>query len=214
MTALAAFGWLAFAELLVGAALLGRLVFDLGRLHAAIALCVGGFYAGFLVVTGANVRALVRGFPGDRALSRSARLGLGISVPVALLASTLDCMGLDFEGCTATCGFLTRAIAPAVALLVLIHAWTAGSAWLVPAAIAALALLVPNCICRNPVNRWWIGLLGRSPACYASAFAVFLLASTSLAARRFVRSALLLAWGVVLAQLAFWIGHHYFHVPW
>jgi hypothetical protein len=211
---LAAFGWLALAELFLGAVLLGRLVFDLGRLHAAIAVCVGGFYLGFLVVTAANVLALVRGSPAAPALGRSVRFGLAFAVPVALIASTLDCMGLDFGGCTPACGFLTRAVAPAVAALVLLHAWTGGSAWVLAAAVGALALLIPNCVCRNPVNRPWIDLLGRSPACYASAFSVFLLASTTLAARQFVRPALVLAWGVVAAELAFWIGHHYFHVPW
>ena len=214
MNALAAFGWLALVELVLGAALLGRLVFDLGRLHVAIAVCVGAFYAGFLVVGATNVRVLVRGEPTERALGRSARLGLAIAVPIALLASTLDCMGLEFDGCTPMCGLLTRGVAPAVAVLVVIHALTAGPTWLLAAAACALALLVPNCVCRNPVNRWWIGILGRSPACYASAFAVILLATAALGGGRLVRPALLCVWGVVAAQLAFWIGHHYFHVPW
>ena len=214
MNALAAFGWIALLELVLGAVLLGRLVFDLGKLHVAIAACVGAFYAGFLVVGAANVRVLVRGVPPAPAIGRAARLGLAIAVPVALLASTLDCMGLDFDGCTSSCGFLTRAVAPAVAVLVVIHALTAGPGWLLAAAAGALALLVPNCVCRNPVNRFWIGILGRSPACYASAFAVILLATTALGGRRLVRPALVCIWGVVVAQLAFWIGHHYFHVPW
>jgi hypothetical protein len=37
-------GWLAGVALACAAIVLGRLVFDLGRLHVAIALCVGAFY--------------------------------------------------------------------------------------------------------------------------------------------------------------------------
>ena len=78
----------------------------------------------------------------------------------------------------------------------------------------ALGFFVPNCTCRNPVNAWWIASLGRSPACYVSGVGVFLIASTALVTRRRVVSAALLAWGVVAATLAFWVGHHYFNVPW
>ena len=213
MTAVA-LGWLALVELVLGAALLGRLVHDLGRLNAAIAVCVGLFYAGFLVVVGSNVRALVRGSASGPAPGKATSVALALAVPVSMLGSTLDCMGLDFDGCTRTCGFLTRAVAPAVAVLAILFAWTEARALALLAAIGALALLYPNCVCRNPVNRWWMDLLGRSPACYAAAFAVFLIATTALAGRRFVRPAVILAWGVVAAQLAFWIGHHYYHVPW
>jgi hypothetical protein len=210
----AALGWLALVELALGATLLGRLVCDLGRLNAAIAVCVGLFYAGFLVVTAANVLALVRGSASGAAPGKGVRLAFALAVPVSLLGSTLDCMGLDFDGCTRTCAFLTRAVVPGVAVLAILFAWTEARALALLAALGALALLYPNCVCRNPVNRWWIGLLGRSPACYAAAFAVLLIATTALTGRRLVRPALLLAWGVVAAQLAFWIGHHYFHVPW
>jgi hypothetical protein len=209
-----AFGGLALVELVLGAALLGRLVYDLGKLHAAIAVCVGGFYLGFLVVGTANVLALLRGSEVPPIPGRSARYALALAVPVSLLGSTLDCMGLDFGGCTEVCGFLTGVVAPVVALLAILHGVTGARPFAFLAALCALGLLYPNCVCRNPVNRWWISLLGQSPACYASAFAVILLASTALVGRQLVRPALFLAWGVVAAQLAFWIGHHYFHVPW
>jgi hypothetical protein len=87
-------------------------------------------------------------------------------------------------------------------------------AWILAASAVSLALLYPNCICRNPANAWWIDQLGRSPACYASAFSVFLIASTALLTGRLAVPALLLAWGVVATTVAFWIGHHDFHVPW
>ena len=185
----AALGWLALVELALGAGLLGRLVFDLGRLNAAIAICVGVFYAGFLVVTAANVQALVRGSASEPAPGKSVRFALALAVPVSLLGSTLDCMGLDFDGCTQVCGFLTRAVAPAVAVLAILFAWTESRALGFLAALGALALLYPNCVCRNPVNRWWIDALGRSPACYASAFAVLLIVATARTTSDATRSA-------------------------
>ena len=198
----------------VAIVLLGRLTLDLGRLHAAIAICIGGFYLGFLLVVGSNVLELVRGEAPGPELRRGSRWSLAIAVPIALLGSVLDCMGLGFEGCTPTCAFLMHVVAPIVAAAFLLHAATGARVWVLLAVLAALALMVPNCVCRNPVNRGWIELLGQSPACYASSVAVILLAGTTLAARRRVRLALALAWGVVTAELAFWIGHHYFHVPW
>lgn len=209
-----ALGALSLVALAVGAILLGRLALDLGRLHVALAVCVWGFYAGFVVVVGSSVLHLVRGSPPGAPIASASRWALVIAVPVALLASVLDCMGLDFSGCTPTCAALTRFVAPAVSLLLVIHAVTGARGWILTASAASFALLVPNCVCRNPVNRWWIQLLGQSPACYAGAFAVILLVITALSTRRLVVPALALAWGVVAAQLAFWIGHHYFHVPW
>lgn len=209
-----AFGWFSLVGLVLAAIVLGRLVLDLSRLHVAIGVCVLGFYVGLLAVVGPNVMRLVRGAPPAPEMGSSRRWAFAIAVPVSLLASVLDCMGLDFVGCTPVCGALMHYIAPAVSILILLYALTGTVGWIFCASVLALGLLVPNCVCRNPVNIGWIRLIGQSPACYASAFAVFLLASTALATRRSVVLALLLAWGVVTAQLLFWIGHHYFHVPW
>jgi hypothetical protein len=198
----------------LGAVLLGRLAFDLGRLHPVMALAVGGFYLGFLVVVGLNARSLARGEASAQRPTRGRRVALGLAVPLALLASGLDCMGLELSGCTTTCGVLMRGVGPAIALLVGLHAVTGVRAWLPVSLLGSFALLVPNCVCRNPVNRWWIDLLGQSPACFAASFGVLLLAIAALASGRRVLPSLLLAWGVVTAQLAFWIGHHYYQFPW
>jgi hypothetical protein len=77
-----------------------------------------------------------------------------------------------------------------------------------------LGLLIPNCVCRNPVNRWWIDLLGQSPACFAGGFAVLLTSASALASGRRVLAALALSWSIVATLLAFWIGHHYYRFPW
>ncbi len=209
-----AFGWFSAAGLLLAAIILGRLVFDLYRVHAAIGVCVFAFFVGFLTVVTPNVVRLVRGTPAGDPMSIVPRLALALAVPVALLASVLDCMGLDFIGCTPTCEALMRGVAPAVSLLILLYAVTGWNAWIACAGLLALTLLIPNCVCRNPVNRGWIALLGQSPACYATGFAVFLLASTALVTRRSVGVSLVLAWGIVGAGLLFWYGHHYHHIPW
>lgn len=208
------FGWISAAGFLLAAMLLGKLAFDLGRLHAAIAAAVGGFYLGFLAIAGRNVLDLARGIPAGALLHARARWSLAVVVPLALLGSVLDCMGLGFESCAAMCGFLMRVAGPATSVLFLVHAVSGVRSALLAAGAISLSLLVPNRVCRNPVNRGWMELLGQSPACYASSFAVILLAGAALMSRRRIVSALLLAWGVVAAEIAFWIGHHDFRVPW
>jgi hypothetical protein len=207
-------GWLAGVALACAAIVLGRLVFDLGRLHVAIALCVGAFYLGFLWIVGANVADLLRGREASVEPGKALRWSLALAVPIAFLAAAMDCMGLTFVGCTAACGLLMHLVAPATAAGTLLFAATGARGWILAANLLALGFFVPNCTCRNPVNRWWMDLLGRSPACYASGVAVFLIASTALVSRRRVVPAALLAWGVVATTLAFWVGHHYFGVPW
>ena len=207
-------GWLLVVGLVLGSVLLGRLTFDLGRLHVSMALVVGGFYAGFLYVVGANAFGLARGIAPAAQPGRPARLALGLAVPLALLSSGLDCMGLELAGCTTSCAVLLRGIAPLLSVLVVMHAVTGAGLWLSGGLLGSFALLYPNCVCRNPVNRWWIDLIEQSPACFAASFAVLLVAGSALASGRRVVPALVLCWGVVAAQLAFWVGHHYFRFPW
>jgi hypothetical protein len=209
-----AFGWFALVGLALASVVLGRLVYDFFRVHAAIGVAVALFFAGFLAVVGPNVMSLVRGAPPADPVRAWQRIALALAVPVALLAAVLDCMGLDFIGCTRMCEALMRGVAPAVSLLILLYALTGWSVWIACAGAVALTLLVPNCVCRNPINRGWIAMLGQSPACYASGFAVFLLSSTALATRRRVAWALALAWGIVVVGLLFWYGHHYHRIPW
>lgn len=214
MNPLPALGWLTGAVFVLAALVLGRLVLDLGRLHLAIALCVGLFYLGFLLVVGANVVSMLRREEPGAEPATALRWSLALAVPIAFLAASMDCMGLSFVGCTPACGLLMHAVAPATAACTLLFAASEARGWILAASLLALGFFVPNCTCRNPVNAWWIAMLGRSPACYASGVAVFLIAGTALVTRRRLLPAALLAWGVVAATLAFWIGHHYFHVPW
>jgi len=209
-----ALAWLTGLVFAIAAVVIGKLALDLGRLNAVIGICVWGFYLGFLCVVGANVAALVCRTEPCAEVARPARWALAAAVPISFLAAAMDCMGLEFVGCTSACGFLMHWAAPATALCTLLLAASGTRGWMLASNLLALAFFVPNCTCSNPVNRGWIELLGRSPACYASGVGVFLLASTTLVTGRRVLPALLLAWGVVVTTLAFWIGHHYFHVPW
>ncbi len=207
-------GWLLLAGLLLAGVLLGRLVLDLVELQPVFGALAAAFYVGMLLHVGANSVTLLRGSPRADSVSARSRIALAAAIPVALFSSALDCMGIELSGCTTECSVLIRGVAPAVALLALLHAFTGGAAWLVAALALAFSLLYPHCVCRNPVNAWWMDLMGRSPACLSSSFAVILIAGSSLAARRRTAIALFLSWGVIGVLIAFWVGHHYFDFPW
>ncbi len=208
------FAYLAAIAFAICFVLIGRIVIDLGALHVAIAVCVTIYYVGFLLVVGSNVRHLLRGDAPGPELATRTRWAFAALVPMSLVGSMLDCMGLSFAGCTPVCAFDMHFVAPTVSACVALHVATNRFGWLLAALPVALVLAYPNCCCENPANDWWIELLGRSPACFASSLGVFLIAATTLATRRNVIPALLLASGVTVTELLFWIGHHYFHVPW
>lgn len=209
-----AMGKLLLVGTLAAAVLLGRMTFDLARLDPIIAVVISGSYLGFLAVAGTQTSHALRGSPAPGELGRGGRLALALAIPIAYLASVLDCMGLSFSGCTAACSVLTRGVAPAVGAMVVVHAVKGQHGFLVGAFALSFGLLVPNCVCYNPANRFWIDLWGWSPACFGGSFGVTVLAVAALHTRRLIVPSLVLAWGAVLAMLAFWIGHHYFDYPW
>lgn len=172
-----------------------------------------GFYAAFLALGVAHVRAAWRGVSAP-ALGRGARLLLALAVPVGLLGSILDCMGVSLAGCSPRCAFLTQAVVPAVGALAVLHGVTARSGWVVAALLLSFGLLVPNCVCRNPINTPWIRLIGLSPACFASGFTVTLVAASALLTRRHVRASVAFVWGTIVLLMVFFVGHHYFDWPW
>ena len=207
-------GWLLALGLLPAAVLLGRLAWDLGGLGPWLALLVWIFYASFLVLGSAHALAALQGQQADAPLSTARRVVLGAVIPVALLASTLDCMGLAFVGCTSTCGFLMQIWAPLVGVLAIAHVLTGRRAILVLTNAAIFPFVVPNCLCSNPINRPWIELLGQSPACYAGSFGVSLLALGALRSGRWTVPSIAVTWLATLAMLAFFVGHHFYDYPW
>jgi len=203
---------IALASLLAGA-MLARLVWDLGGRDLVFGGIALAFYGLFLVAQSLQLVALWR--PREtQALPLGRRLALALAVPVGLLGSIFDCMGLSFEGCGPTCAFLTRVVVPAVVLFAVLHALTDRDPFRLIALVLPFALLVPNCSCRNPVNASWIDLLGLSPACFLSGFTVTLVAQTALVSRQRTGLALFLAWGTNGVLMTFFVGHHYFHWPW
>jgi hypothetical protein len=197
----------------LASALLARLVYDFGRLSGVFLMLVLGFYLVFLVVGLRQVRA-AWSLAGPAVLTGRQRLGLALAVPVGLLGSVVDCMGLSFEGCSPVCAGLTRFVAPSVALLALLHGWSGARTSRISALALAFLLLVPNCRCRNPANAFWIDFLGLSPACFLSGFAVTVVALGALFTGRYTRISLALAWGTNAVLAAFFVGHHYFDWPW
>lgn len=207
-------GWLLAFGLIPGAVLLGRLAWDLGGLGVWLAVPVWGFYAAFLGLGSAHALLVLRSSEAEVPLGVGPRWGLAAVIPVALLASMLDCMGLAFVGCTSTCSFLMRVWSPLVAALAIAFAITGRRGFLVVLNVAILVFVVPNCLCSNPINRPWIALLGRSPACYAGSFGVSLIALGALRSGRFTVPSLAIAWLATLTMLAFFAGHHFYGIPW
>ncbi len=193
--------------------MLGRLAYDLGRASVVFLVVVLGAFVVFLVLGVRQVRA-AWSLTSAAALARGQRLGLALAIPVGLLGSVVDCMGLSFHGCSPVCAGLTWFVAPAVGLLALLGGWSGARGWRVSALALAFVLLVPNCRCRNPVNVFWIDFLGLSPACFLSGFAVAMVALGALSTGRFTRISLALAWSTNAMLAAFFVGHHYFDWPW
>jgi len=209
-----AHGVLLTLGLLPAAVLLLRLTLDLGALGVALAIPIWIFFLGFLALAGTHAVLTLRGRASPEPAGPRARLALVLVVPVAFLASILDCMGLEFTGCTAVCGFLMRIWTPLVTLVVLAFAVTGASVLLTAASAATLLFVVPNCVCYNPINGPWIDLLGKSPACYAGSFGVTLVALGALRTARLVGPSIALCWLATLAMLAFFAGHHFYDYPW
>ena len=207
-------GWLLVIGLVPAAVLVGRLVYDLGGLGVLYAIPLWGFYLGFLAVGTMHAVSAVRGNRSEAGLGKGQRAALALAVPVGLAASTMDCMGLEFEGCTTACNLLVQVASPVLAGIVLLHLATGRSGLLTAASAFLLVFLVPNCICYNPINGPWIDLMGRSPACFAGSFAVSLLALGALRTGRMTGVSIAIAWLTNATMLTFFVGHHYYGVPW
>jgi len=190
------------------------LLAKLGHDLAALGLWpIWALFALAFGAAGANVLAVLRGEGSPLAPGR-ARTALLAIVPLSFAASVLDCMGLSFHGCTEACTALIQLGVPAVALLALATRFTGSSAAFSALSLAPLAFLYPNCLCRNPINRDWIDWLGQSPACFASAVGVSIVCLAALHSGKRVTASLVAAGTMLACQLAFFVGHHFFRIPW
>ncbi len=207
-------GWLLVAVLIPVAVILGRLVFDFRGLDLVYAIPLWAYYLGVLAVGTTHAVSAVRRHASRGGLGQGQRVALALAVPVGLTASIMDCMGLQFRGCTTTCNMLVQVAAPVLSGLVLLQLATGRRGLLTAASGFLLVFLVPNCICYNPVNGPWIDLLGKSPACFAGSIAVTLLALGALRTGRMAGASIAIVWLTNATMLAFFVGHHYYRVPW
>jgi len=216
------------AGLLAAAILLIRFAIDLGvdltaylggRLSFLITapfvlLVVSSLAVGSINLVGEGKDRTMGGRPGWP------EAALLAAVPLGFLASSLDCTGLTFAGCTATCTFIKAIWIPVMAA-----ACAAFFLWprrwmLTVIAMMSFVPLIPNCICSNPGNSFWIGLIGASPVCYVWGFTVSLISIGALRKDRSGRALGSLAASVGVSYLiiggalSFFVGHHYFHFPW
>lgn len=156
----------------------------------------------------AAIAGIVLSLRGPRVAPARPIAGLAVaSVPLAFLASTLDCSGLSFDGCTTVCTVQKVVVLPLVVVACVLRK---------PIAILALslAMLVPHCICLNVVNAWWIGALGASPMCFAWGFVAAVLGVATLEGRGRTWLSLGATYASTLGSTSFFVGHHYFHWPW
>jgi hypothetical protein len=204
----------------VATILLARFAYDFARrMHPLLGIPGALLAMGAIVACGATMFGKSGESPRDKRIVAASLF----AIPCGFIASALDCAGLSIEGCgwgvreVAFCTIVKVGILPA--MLVLGTAWAITKRrWILGlVVIVGMVTLVPHCVCRNPVNVWWIETLGASPMCFGWGFVNTVL-SVGVLSGRGRRAGMLLSLGVSYASaggsFAFFIGHHYFHFPW
>ena len=207
--------WFAWA---ITAVLLGRFAVDFVRQMPAV---LGG---AFVLLVGATLGVAAMNIRNARnreqILEESGfspkltRALLLASVPLGFFASSLDCTGLSFSGCTPYCTFIKTVWIPVAAIACAVYAVRPRQPLLTGILLLSFMPLAPHCLCFNPGNGWWIERLGASPTCYAWGFASSLLALGALWASKRQWQTLIVSGSIIGGATAFFIGHHYFHRPW
>lgn len=207
----------------VAALLLGRFALDFATwMPLWLTVPAWLLVAGTLAVAAANAfgRAGPRssdtahGAARPRELAAWERGLLLASVPLGFVGSSLDCMGLSVGGCTTTCALLKSAWFPLFLVACGVAAFTSRKRALTVVLALSFVPLIPHCICRNPVNAWWMDRLGSSPMCLGWGFVASVVALGALLRRTHVRPALGVSTAITGGTMAFFVGHHYFRFPW
>lgn len=136
------------------------------------------------------------------------------AIPLALLASSLDCMGLSLRGCSPFCTFVKLAWIPLIAIVCAIYLFKSELGWLTAIAAMSFVPLVPHCVCYNVGNAWWIDRLGASPVCYGWGFVVSIIALSALRKGANLRLSGILCFTIIAGAAGFFVSHHYFLFPW
>ncbi len=153
------------------------------------------------------------------------------SIPIGFLASSLDCTGLSAQGCTPFCTFIKIVWVPIIAITCAIFLFVthgafalidstrkrvtiAGDTLRLALTLMIFVPLVPHCVCYNVGNGWWIDRIGASPVCYAWGFSSSVIALSALQRGARLRLSLFVCSAIICGSLAFFLGHHYLHIPW
>jgi hypothetical protein len=206
--------WLILIALVPGLVIVTRGTYDLSQLHKLLPVPLWLFFLASLGLIAANLRYAFSTVRDEKPVNRWVHTALVLAIPIAFLGAALDCMGLRLDGCTPDCKFLTRVWSPLVGATAITYLVSRKS-WFPPIiTVLTFAYLVPNCRCYNPMNVWWLQHLHRSPACFGAGYWVSLTAVSALLWQRFQLASAAVCWIINLALLAFFVGHHYFRVPW
>lgn len=175
--------------------------------------------AAALAVICLNLRAMMSGEASARlatlaTVSTKLRAALLLTVPLAFLASTLDCSGLEPRGCTPFCSLIKLVWIPLIGVVCAVYVFKPQDWLLVLIGLQALVTLLPHCVCTNVGNGWWIARLGSSPMCYVWGFTVYVISATAIKSGRLPLLSLAVNAAIIGGALTFFISHHYFHFPW
>jgi hypothetical protein len=203
--------WLLSAGLLFSAVLLIKFAVDFAtETNLLLAAPFWLLVMAALAVGLANLIARPR--PGS--LPKTSRALMLAAIPLAFIASSLDCTGLSAEGCSPYCTFIKTIWIPLIAIVCAVYFFIERDWLLIVISVMSFVPLVPHCICYNPGNGWWIERIGASPVCYAWGFVVSVICVGAL--HRAVRAwpSLLISGAITGGGLSFFVAHHYFHFPW
>lgn len=207
-------GWLMLTALAAGLVIVTRGTYDLSRLDSLLPLPLWLFFFFSVGLIVANVRSAFQGLESQKQIIPFLRAALVLAIPAGFLGAALDCMGLSLSGCTPVCTFLVRGwfhliVIAAAAYLVTGRTWL-----LLSITLMSFVYLIPNCACFNPMNAWWLQHLHKSPACFGAGYWVSLIAVAALLWKRFTLASAITCWMINVVLLAFFVGHHFYHIPW
>ncbi|HWX42870.1 MAG TPA: hypothetical protein VN345_17110 [Blastocatellia bacterium] len=136
------------------------------------------------------------------------------AIPLGFLTSSLDCTGLSLSGCSHFCTFVKDIWVPMIALGGIAYLVTRSRAVLLVMTAMSFLPLVPNCVCYNVANAWWIDHMGASPECYSWGLAVSVVSLSSVTRGVNRWASVVICYAIIGGASAFFVGHHYFHFPW
>jgi hypothetical protein len=203
--------WVLSAGLLFSAVLLVKFAIDFAA--ETTPLLAAPFWLMVIAALAVGLANLIaRPRPGT--LSGAERALMLAAIPLAFLASSLDCTGLSVEGCSPYCTFTKTIWIPLIAIVSAVYFFIGRDWLLLVISVMSFAPLVPHCVCFNPGNGWWIERIGASPVCYAWGFVVSVISVGALHKARRAWPALLISGAITGGALSFFVAHHYFHFPW